>query len=213
MGFMNASSGGGDFKVYVKYNAKAGRFYTREDKPEAEDYEVVNMTAVFDMENLKTGWFLFAPGVAPVKQINEDFMTWGPSPGGDFKQGFELDIFSEKNLGGLREFASTAGAVKEAMNELYDEWEKGKTANPGKLPVVKCEGVIAVTGKHGTNYKPQFQIAAWTDRPKELSGTAANSTTTQAPASAGKSEAASTAVSQAAAPQPTPAMADSDVEF
>src|SRR5690242_17368471 len=143
MGFMANPATGGEFKVFVNYNAKAGRWYTKEDKPEAEMFEVQNMTAVFDMDTLKTGWFLFAPGVAPVKNFDPSLTEAAPKPGDGFKRGFELDVFSEKNLGGVREFASTAGVVIEAMNDLYDDWMAGKDANPGKLPVVKCAGVSA----------------------------------------------------------------------
>lgn len=200
MGFMKSSSGGGDFKVFVKYNAKAGRFYTKEDKPESEEYEVVNLTAVFDMENLKTGWFLFAPGVAPVKQFDPSLDQASASPGEGFKRGFELDLFSEKNLGGIREFASTAGAVIDAMNDLYDHWEAGRAKNPGKLPVVKCVGVSPVTGKHGTNYKPQFEIVSWADRPAELDGgSPAKTEPAKAPPPAAKA--------------PAPAAADDEVDF
>ena len=173
MGFMNSNSGAeGSFKVYCSYNAKAGRFYTKDDKPDAEQYEVVNFTAIFDMDNLKTGWFLFAPGVAPVKQFDPSLTEPTAKPGEGFKKGFELDIYSEKNLGGVREFASTAGIVIDAMNDLYDHWTANKADNGGKLPVVKCVGVQPVTNKHGTNFKPQFEIVSWSDRPAELNGTA-----------------------------------------
>lgn len=168
MGFMSNPATGGDFTVYVKYNAKAGRFYTKEDKPEAVEYEVTNFVAAFDMDGLKTGWFLFAPGVAPIKNFDPSLTEASPKPGEGFKRGFELNVFSEKNLGGVREFASTAGAVIEAMNDLYDDWFANKDANAGKLPVVKCVGVQPVTNKHGTNYRPQFEIVSWTERPAEL---------------------------------------------
>lgn len=171
MPFMSNPAGGdGNFKVFVKYNAKAGRWYTKEDKQDAPEYEVTNLTAIFDIDNIKTGWFLFAPGVAPAKTYDPSLTEAAPKPGDGFKRGFEIDLFSEKNLGGVREFASTAGAVIESMNTLYDEWEAGKGANPDKLPVVKCTGVTPVTSKHGTNYQPVFGIVAWADRPVELSG-------------------------------------------
>lgn len=198
MGFMSNPATGGDFKVYVKYNAKAGRFYTKEDKPESEEYEVVNLTAIFDMDNLKTGWFLFAPGVAPVKNMDPSLTEALPKPGDGFKRGFELDVFSEKNLGGIREFASTAGAVIDAMNDLYDHWVAGKASNPGKLPVVKCVGVLPVTSKHGTNYRPQFEIVSWADRPEALNG-AAPAANNSAPA--------------ASRPAPAPEPVADDVEF
>jgi hypothetical protein len=168
MAFMESTTNDGeDFKVYVKYNAKAGRWYTKEDKPDAEEFEVSDMTAVFDFPNLKTGWFLFAPGVAPVKQLNAAG-EFTPKPGPDFKRGFQVDVFSGKNLGGVREFASTAGAVIDAMNAVHDRYEMSPEATAGKLPIVKCVAVKPIVGKHGTNYSPELQIVGWTDRPAEL---------------------------------------------
>lgn len=173
MGFMSNPAGGdGNFTPFLKYNAKAGRFYTKEDKQGAEEFEVTNMTALFDLENIRTGWFLFAPGVAPAKTFDPSLSQAAPKPGDGFKRGFEMLAFSEKNLLGLREFSSTAGAVIDAMNTLYDAWEAGKGANPGKVPVVKCTGVSPVTNKHGTNYAPRFEIVSWADRPAEMKGSA-----------------------------------------
>lgn len=198
MGFMSSNSGAeGGFKVFVSYNAKAGRWYTKEDKPDAEQFEVTNMTAVFDMDNLKIGWFLFAPGVAPVKQFDPSLSEPSPKPGEGFKKGFELDVFSEKNLLGVREFASTAGIVIDAMNDLYDHWVADKASHAGQLPVVKCVGVTPVTNKHGTNYKPQLEIISWTDRPAELG----------APAQEGSAKAPPPADRK---PEPAPAAAGSD---
>lgn len=165
---MESSSGDGeDFKVYVKYNAKAGRWYTKEDKPDAEEFEVFDMTAVFDFPNLRTGWFLFAPGVAPVKQLNEPG-SFAPKPSPDFKRGFQINVFSGKNLLGVREFASTAGAVIDAMNAVHDAYEASPESKAGKLPIVKCVTVKPIVGKHGTNYSPVLEIVGWTDRPAEL---------------------------------------------
>lgn len=172
MGFMQSTSGDGeDFKVYVKYNAKAGRWYTREDKQDAEEFEVHDMTAVFDFANLKTGYFHFAPGVAPVRHLNEHMRQWPVKPGPDFKQGFQLDVFSNKNLLGVREFASTAGAVIDAMNAVYDDYDSAPESKAGKLPIVKCASVKPIVSKHGTNYSPVLQIIGWTDRPAELAET------------------------------------------
>lgn len=203
MGFMSNPSGGeGGFTPYVKYNAKAGRWYTKEDKQDGAEFEVTNMTAIIDLENIKTGWFLFNAGVAPAKTFDPSLSQAAAKPGDGFKRGFEVLAFSEKNLQGLREFSSTAGAVIEAMNNLYDAWEAGKGANPGKLPVVKCESVSPVTNKHGTNYAPKLAIVAWADRPGEMKGTAATPAT--APATA------SSAPVQHAPPPAAAASADDD---
>lgn len=166
-----------DFRVYVKYNAKAGRWYTKEDTPDAEDFEVHPMTAVFDFPNLRTGWFLFAPGVAPVKKLNPTPGDWQPSPGEGFKRGFQINLFSRKNLLGVREFCSTAGVVIDAMNRAHTLYEQGAKANNGKLPVIACQSVKPIESKYGTNYEPQLEIVGWADRPDEL--------VTEAAASAG----------------------------
>lgn len=177
MGFMQSTtSNGEDFKVYVAFNAKAGRWYTKEDKQDAELFEVKDLTAVFDFASLRTGWFLFAPGVAPVKQINPSLNANTPRPGDGFKQGFQLNLFSNKNLLGVREFASTAGVVIDSMNELYDACTASPEWKGGKLPVVKCVDVKPIVGAHGTNYSPMFQIVSWTDRPPELAAAPAAQT-------------------------------------
>lgn len=169
MAFMQSNTGGGeDFKTYVKYNAKAGRWYTKEDKPDAEEFEVRDMTAVFDFNSLKTGWFLFAAGVAPVKQLNDQLHAFPPRPAEGFKQGFQINLFSGKNLLGVREFASTAGVVIDAMNELHDAFEAASESKSGLLPLVRCVEVRAISGAHGTNYAPVFQIMQWVERPVEL---------------------------------------------
>lgn len=211
MGFMSNPAGGeGSFKVFVKFNAKAGRFYTKKDEKDAPEFEVTNMTAIFDMDNLKTGWFLFAPQQAPSKHYDPGLDQAAPKPGDNYKRGFELDLYSEKNLLGVREFSSTAGVVIEAMNDLYDHWEAGRAANPGKLPVVKCVGVSPITGTHGTNYKPQLEIVAWADRPAELAAPAKAAPAAAKPAPAPANHAPPPAAS---APAPAPAAAADEVEF
>ena len=174
MGFMSVPSSGGDFKVFVAYNAKAGRWYTKNDGKDEPMFEVTDMTAVFDMPNLETGWFKFSSGVAPEKVMDPSLAEAAPNPGTDFKRGFQIDLYSVKNLMGLREFSSTAAIVIEAMNNLYDLWMAAPENASGKLPVVRCSGVLPISNKHGTNYQPTFEIVGWTDRPAALAGSGAS---------------------------------------
>ena len=174
MGFMPVPSSGGDFKTYITYNAKAGRWYTKPDGKDEDLFEVTDMTAIFDMSTLITGWFKFSSGVAPEKIMDPSLAESVASPGVDFKRGFQIDLFSERNLLGLREFSSTAGIVIDAMNNLYDLWMAAPESTSGKLPVVRCTGVHPVTNKHGTNYQPSFAIVDWADRPSALSGSVAS---------------------------------------
>ena len=161
MGFMNTSPSGGDFKVFVGFNAKAGRWYTKQDGKDEPQFEVTDMTAVFDMPGLKTGWFKFAAGVAPEKVMDPSFTAAAANPGQDFKRGFMLDLFSDKNLLGVREFSSTAGIVIDAMNDLYDAWMAAPEVASGQLPVVRPFGrMVGVrrlwwrTGPQSQNHTP-----------------------------------------------------------
>lgn len=181
MGFMSVPSSGGDFKVFVAYNAKAGRWYTKIDGKDEPMFEVTDMTAVFDMPGLETGWFKFCSGVAPEKVMDPSLAEAAPNPGTDFKRGFQIDLYSEKNLMGLREFSSTAAIVIEAMNNLYDLWMAAPENVAGKLPVVRCSGVLPISNKHGTNYQPTFEIVGWTDRPAALAGSGASPPPAAAP--------------------------------
>jgi hypothetical protein len=147
-------------------------------------FEVTDMTAVFDMPNLETGWFKFSSGVAPEKVMDPSLAEAAPNPGTDFKRGFQIDLYSEKNLMGLREFSSTAGIVIEAMNNLYDLWMAAPENVAGKLPVARCSGVLPISNKHGTNYQPTFEIVGWTDRPAALAGNGASPPPAAAPAPA-----------------------------
>lgn len=172
MGFMQAPAAGGDFNTFLKYDARSGRWHTKPDGG-GDLYEVQNMTAIFDLENIRTGWFQFFEGSAPVKVFDPSLTEQTGRPNPDAKRGFEVLVFSEKNIGGLREFTSTAAAVIDAMNGVYDDWEAGKASNPGKLPVVKCVGVQAVKTAKSTNYRPALEIVSWVDRPAQLPGGAA----------------------------------------
>jgi hypothetical protein len=52
---LNLTTSEGEFTPYIKYNAKAGRFYVRPDGG-TEDVEISNPVLAFDMANIKTGW-------------------------------------------------------------------------------------------------------------------------------------------------------------
>lgn len=208
MGFMTVAPAGGDFKTFVSFNSKAGRWYTKKDGKDEPQFEVTDMTAVFDMQGLETGWFKFTTGVAPEKIMDPSLAQAAPNPGADFKRGFQLDLYSEKNLLGLREFSSTAGIVIEAMNSLYDAWMAAPEAATGKLPVVRCTGVTPVTNKHGTNYQPRFEIVGWTDRPEAMVADGLAATANPASASPAVPSAATAAhmpPPAASVPAPAPA--------
>lgn len=172
---LNLSAGGdGDFTPYLKYNAKAGRFYVR-PQGATQDVEVERPRLVIDMPNIKTGWIYYAEGggAPPEKVWDPSLSQMAPRPAGPkkFKRGFEALVVGADPIQGvgklgLREFGSTAGVVISAILKMYDAYEAGAKDNAGKLPFYRCSGVVPVEGKYGTNYEPNFQLIGWVERVK-----------------------------------------------
>lgn len=158
-----------DFIPYLKFNGKAGRWYTRTDT--GEEKEVTQLTAIFDLATIKTGWIQFAEGMAPDAVWDNGPLQGAPSP--QHKRGFAVNVFSPKLLGGLREFSSTSNGAIIAMKELYADYERQITGLSGgqpTVPVVTCESVQAIKSKFGTNYQPVLKITKWVPKPHEMRG-------------------------------------------
>jgi hypothetical protein len=164
---LNLRSTTGDFTPFIKYNAKAGRAYVRDDAGEDIETELV---AVFDLQNIATGWLAYAEGEPPNYVLDGPNGERADRPSDRHKQGFVVTIFSKKL--GVREFSSSAGVVIDAMKALYnDQYETADEAKAGKLPVVELTGTVPVkTKNYGTNFQPTFRIVKWVSRPPELVG-------------------------------------------
>lgn len=175
---LNLGSTGGDFDPYVKYNAKSGRWYFKDGDAEKE---VDSPVFVPDFENIKTGWMLFLEGQAPDKVMDKDLSTPAEKPSDQHKRGFELRLFSQNSFNGVVELSATSMHMRNSISELYEQYEAGKVTNAGKLPVVKYTGSTPSKGKFGTNYKPNFEIDKWVDRPAEFDGSAPNENATPEP--------------------------------
>jgi hypothetical protein len=88
-----------------------------------------------------------------------------------FKPVFRLKIFG-KILNGLREWASSANAVLEAVDDLYNKFRAASEAQGGKIPIVELTKTIPVQMGRGarqtTVYTPCLAIVGWTDRVAEM---------------------------------------------
>jgi hypothetical protein len=182
LGF-NYSSGGsesGDIVPFVKYDARAGRFF-RNDRSEqngAYTNNAVDITstfkAVMDLENLEVGYLLFAAGAAPQFLLVKlgDPMPHKPADA-KWKQGVRVMMKLHQSCGGdVRETSSNAAAFLKGFDDLHTLYEAGKAANPGKLPIVVLKTTVPITSgsgeKKSTNYQPVFEIAGWAPRPVDL---------------------------------------------
>lgn len=156
---------GGDFIAFLKFNAKAGRWYSKQE--DGGEQEVQNMTAIFDLAQIKTGWILFTEGQAPNSVWDNGAAAPQPTP--LHRRGFAVNVFSPKEIGGLREFSSSSNAAIIAIKELYEEqYETAPEAKKGLVPVVTCEKVFPVKSRQGTNYQPVLKISKWVPRPQAL---------------------------------------------
>lgn len=180
------SNGGGDRTPIIKYDGRAGRIF-RVDRSNDSGSWVTNQVeitngfqAIFDLENIETGWLSFPAGGAPDIRTVKIGETIPDRPSDKHKGGFRLLMKLGKSIGGdLREMASNAAVSIKGMDALHDAYAKDKGANPGKLPIVALETTVAVTttGKDqngaptsSTNYQPVWKIVGWADRPPELGG-------------------------------------------
>lgn len=168
-----------DFVPYLKYNAKAGRWYARFDGQSA-DVEVQTPRLVYDFQNIKVGWIAFAASGPPQFAWDADSATAGPRPDWPkVKRGFCVHVVGRDKVPaaqnqtlGVRELMSTASAIIEPLLAMYAQWEEHRASKPTELPVFHCTGVKAVVGKNGTNYIPVFNLLTWVERDmvKELDG-------------------------------------------
>lgn len=166
---------GGDFTPHIRYMASTSSWrMSGENGP--EDFKLTQ--AVFDFENIETGWAVFEEGEAPAWNMDPSLETPAPKPGDgrEWKRAFKVSVFSPKAFGDepVREFGTNGTGAAMGIEALYSQWEQGKDANTGKVPVCKFDGATPTkVGKGNTNV-PNFTIAKWIDRPDELKEGSAN---------------------------------------
>lgn len=165
----------GSMKPFVKYDARAGRISKSEGK------ETIDITqsfaAIFDLERIEVGWARFMANAAPDFQMARVGEPFPARPSDQHKSAFRVQLKLPPSLGGdVREFASAAAIVNQALDALHDAYLTAAESRKGMLPVVKLDGTQAVKTNTPqgttTNYKPVFTIVKWVPRPAELAGEA-----------------------------------------
>jgi hypothetical protein len=181
-GFSTETSAGGEFTPIVKYDARSGRMFRIDRIQDANgfDNDQVDITstfkACFDFENVETGWMLFSPGAPPSLRLTtlaalDAGGAYPEKPSPDHKNGVRFMLKLTKACGGdkpVREIAGQSKAFLSAIEELYAEYERQKAQYPGQLPVVELVRTVPVKSAQSTNYKPEFRISGWAQRPADL---------------------------------------------
>ena len=107
-GFSTEQSAGssGDFTPVLKYDSRAGRLF-RSDRTEVDGRWVNtpvditrNFKAIFDMENLETGWIEFNANSAPVFSVVKLGEPLPPRPTPTAKNGARVMLKLGKDCGG-----------------------------------------------------------------------------------------------------------------
>ena len=155
----------GSFRPYVKYNAKADKWFL---PSESGDVEIGRPTFAADFANIRTGYFRFREGQAPERVIDPSLSQAAPSPGDDFKRGFVLAVYSQQFFGGLVELSSGSLHMSNAIRDIYQVCEDQGASHPGQVPIIACTGSESMKDKYGTNYRPTFELVKWVDRPAEM---------------------------------------------
>jgi len=166
----------GDFLPIIKYDARAGRIF-RIDRT-ADGREPIDITdtfaAVFDFENIETGWLNFS-GPQPDFKLVKMGEVLPVRPSENHKNGVRLMLKLHPSCAGsdkpVREFSTSAKAALSGIEKVYLAYREGKPGS-GKLPIVAMRGSTPVktgTGdRQSTNYVPKFEIVGWANRPTDL---------------------------------------------
>ena len=173
-GFPTEPSTGGDFLPFVKYDARAGRVF-RVDRIENNGNfanEAIDITpsfkAIFDLENIETGWAYFAAGSAPQYVLVPMGNEFPERPSANHKTGIRFMLKLSKDCGGdkpVREIAGTSKAFLSGIDALHEDYLAEKDKNPNKLPVVVLDKVTPIrTGEGAINFHPTFRIVSWLPR-------------------------------------------------
>jgi hypothetical protein len=183
---------GGNFTPHIRFLASTSS-WTQSGEGGQQTFQFTQ--AVFDLENIKTGWSFIGEGQAPEWVIDASLSQMAPKPqdGREWKRGFKVDVYSSSMFGAepVREFATSGTGAVMGIQALYDQFEKERGANSGNVPVVEYSGATHTKVGKGNTAVPQLKIVKWVPRPAALDGAAV-----AAPAPVAAAPVASTGVSE-----------------
>ena len=163
---LNFSTGSGSFTPYLRYMASTSSWQMSGD---GGSENVQLSQAVFDLENIKTGWCQLMEGMPPTWVMDASLEQSAPKPEGEnWKRGFKVDVYSKSLFGeqSVREWATNSTGATMSIGALYDEYLKVK--DDGKLPVVEYQGAVPTKVGKGSTTVPTLKILKMIDRPQEL---------------------------------------------
>lgn len=174
--FLTQNENSGDFLPTLRWGSDAVQWFYKNDGDLTGFHP---KTAIFDMENIKLGWIKIDQGVfdailehnsKPVPQRPDEKVMKNGRETYAYSNGFAVNVFFKDAVGGanLFEFSTSQKGSLEAVGAILDQYNEGKAANPGKVPVVEFgPHTHRKMGKGSTNI-PGLKIVQWVDRPAGL---------------------------------------------
>lgn len=168
----------GEFLPYLGFNAKSDKWFLNVEKEKLPLKG--DIVFVADIENIETGWFKFSEGMAPDIALDASLEQPIDQPSGKHKRGARLKVFMKGEHPGVYEFSTNSKNVMMALSDLHDSFLDEKEKNKDKLPVINVLESSEVkssfknddgTPGTATNYRPNFSIEKWVDRPIEFDQT------------------------------------------
>lgn len=153
--------------------SRAGRkFYIRGQDGTAE-FAHMERGVVFDIEAMKTGWCFSTgqKGTAPEWLWNATLGKFAPMPpdrgvaGARWQRGFSIPIAFGPNPTDTAIWEQAQGGAWAAFSDFAGLL---RGAQPGKLPVVRMNGVKKIDSAKGTTSAPILEVVKWVDRPANL---------------------------------------------
>lgn len=160
---LNLSSGGGSGN-YIRYSPQVNA-WTRKDE-DGNYIEFKFTQAVFDYENVQTGWMLIATGQYEFLADNT-LGKKGAQPSPEHKRGFRATFYN-KELGGVVEYSANGAGANMGLEALWKKVQAQAQDNAGKLPVVEFKGATAMKVGKGTTRVPEFDVVKWVARPAAM---------------------------------------------
>ena len=162
---LGLTSGGGGF---IAFKPQAKNWQTTQDGEKS----IVDWDhAIWLLGDAKTGWSRWPEGEAREWEWDAKIGVAGPEPMSEnWERGFEVLIQlldGDTPTTDLLIYNATGVGAKLGFQALYVEYEEQAADNPGKVPVVKNDGV---TPSKRTSI-PNLTIARWIDKPSNGSAT------------------------------------------
>ena len=169
---LNLRSNSGAFVPFMKYNAKAGRFYARFKDIQGDVELPIPLRLAFDFPHIQTGWIRFNPqGGLPEVTWDLTVEQEADAPSEKHKRGFRVLVYGTQQVPGarnerigVREIMANSAVFIETINAMYGEYEALASTRPDEVPVFQCGRTDSIKGVHGINYRPVFTLERWVSR-------------------------------------------------